>query len=174
MKKYNKVTFLGSISACFFWTWWYNCAASFSQTWHLMYGMSSFLALATTFLEPLETGIHAETSNIDTTMKNRDFIFPITHFLCLCVSLEIEENKAFYQTLGKQKFIYGCTKLMLIWSFVVVKCSPKFTFSCLCTEWGTQKKKFAVCSILIGCLELRVVGSLVLANRVRENTSWGF
>jgi len=24
--------------------------------------------------------------------------------------------------------------------FIVVKCSPKFTFSYLCTEWGTQKK----------------------------------
>lgn len=46
-----------------------------------MYGMSSFLALITGFLEPLETGIHAEISNIETTMKNKDFIFSITDSL---------------------------------------------------------------------------------------------
>lgn len=71
----DKITFLGEIWACFFSTWWYNCAASFSQTWHLMYGMSSLLATPTGFFEQWETCSHVEITSIEKTNTIIVFIF---------------------------------------------------------------------------------------------------
>lgn len=118
MTKPIKNTFLGEISACFFWTWWYNCAASFSQTWHLMYGISSFLATVSGFLEQRETGTHADTSSTDTTTKSTDLIFAINK-----KSPGFEENKKdFQQTVGEQNLLELLRQP--IWSYR--EFSPKF------------------------------------------------
>ena len=77
-RKNKKRTFLGEISACFFWTCWCNSLASCSHTWHLMYGMSSFLATPTGFLEQCERGIHAATTTVRSNAKNTPFIIPTT------------------------------------------------------------------------------------------------
>lgn len=59
----GQITFLGKNWAFFFSTSWYNSFATFSHTWHLMYGMSSFLALKTGFLAQRETGTHVDATN---------------------------------------------------------------------------------------------------------------
>lgn len=53
-------TFLGEICCCFSFTSWCSREASFSQTWHFIYGTSSFLGVDDGFFAPSETGNNAD------------------------------------------------------------------------------------------------------------------